>query len=296
MRYSRTCYTTIAALLCLIQFESAIQAQGRPLYHEAMPPGAIGQLQLMQGRPMAWYYQPIEIIAPQGTKVSFVDQGAFGPDRPAPSKAGCLIGQVYRMRLTSLPLHAGRELYPTVELVDRLHPPAGKETRFPVPVHITQEEINLALNGKFVTRVIYIENPKTALPQKQDPNIQPYFEVAPGEDPIHTADRLGRPIAILRIGSRRPMLDDPSGEFIYQSPPIVIYDQQTDLRPIEQPAQTAQAPLYRRLLENRPANVTGNVSGNRRRQSLPQRSSAFVSPNTARQPVYAPQPRNIQRR
>ena len=284
MRYSRTCYIMIAALLSLLQFESA-NAQGIPFYHEAMPPGAIGQLQLMQGRPMAWYYQPVEIVAPQGTLVSFVENGQFGADRPAPTKAGCLIGQVYRMRLSQIPLRLGRELYPSVEVIDRLHPPAGKETRFPIPIHITIEEINFALNGKFVTRVIYLENPKTALPRQQNPDFQPYFEVEPGQDPIQTADNLGRPIAILRIGSRRPTLSDPAGEFIYQSPPIQLYDQKTDLRPLaQQHNQATKMPLYPRIPE------AGQP------QVIPQGPTAYIPPNMARRPIYAPQPGFLQRR
>ena len=42
------------------------------------------------------------------------------------------------------------------------------------------------------------------------------------EDPLHVADKLGRPVAILRIGSRYPQLNARTGRFMFSSPPIQI--------------------------------------------------------------------------
>ncbi len=77
--------------------------------------------------------------------------------------------------------------------------------RFPIPIELTQEELELAARGAFVTRVIYIEDPQHALPIARKANDeQPWIEAPAGEDPLVTADRAGRPVAILRIGSRVP--------------------------------------------------------------------------------------------
>ncbi|MFI4874681.1 MAG: hypothetical protein ACIALR_05065, partial [Blastopirellula sp. JB062] len=137
-------------------------------YHEGLPPGKIGQLQLLQKRPVVGWFQPVEFVPPAGTKISFTNEGNFGPDLPSPAIAGCLIGQVYRLRLTEIPLNPGVELYPTIEVIDRLYPPPGKELKFPIPVHITQEEIRYAMEGKFVTRIIYLEPPIDAIPKAQE--------------------------------------------------------------------------------------------------------------------------------
>ena len=97
------------------------------------------------------------------------------------------------------------EIFPTVELIDRLYPPPGLALRFPIPIELTQDELELAARGAFVTRVIYVEDPQQALPvaQRRDSE-QPWIEAPPGEDPLVTADRFGRPVAILRIGGRVP--------------------------------------------------------------------------------------------
>ena len=41
------------------------------------------------------------------------------------------------------------------------------------------------------------------------------------EDPLKVADKLGRPMAILRMGSRIPDMDAAHARFIYGSPPLV---------------------------------------------------------------------------
>jgi hypothetical protein len=134
-----------------------------------------------------------------------------------------LIGEVYRLRVTNLPLAAGLEVFPTIEVVDRLYPPVGQEGRFPVPIELTQEELELALDGKFVTRVIYLEDPAAALPVAEDPVQQTYFEAASGDNPLEVADRLGRPMAILRLGGRLPEAEGPDATFLFGSPPWVRF-------------------------------------------------------------------------
>ncbi len=137
--------------------------------------------------------------------------------------AGLLIGAVYRLRVTGIPLQEGFEVYPTVEVIDRPYPPRGKEFKFPIPIELTQEELELALSGKFVTRVIYIEDPETAAPVAREGNEQAYFEVDDGENPLDVADSLGRPVAILRMGARVPSPGGPDAAFLYGSPPFVRF-------------------------------------------------------------------------
>jgi hypothetical protein len=72
-----------------------------------------------------------------------------------------------------------------------------------------------------VLRVIYIEEPRTALPVAEVPEQQRYLDVAPGQDAMEAADRLGRPVAILRMGSRVPMPDEDQSRFLYQHPPVL---------------------------------------------------------------------------
>ena len=74
------------------------------------------------------------------------------------------IGPVYRLQVTDIPNNEGLEIFPTVEVIDRLYPPPGLALRFPIPIELTQDELELAARGAFVTRVIYVEDPHQALP------------------------------------------------------------------------------------------------------------------------------------
>jgi hypothetical protein len=212
------------ALLCLTA-ASMLPAQEpgvHYLHQGAMPPGAIGSRQLERGGPLPGFLQPVEIKAPPGALVSLAAAGGFARPQKAPRRVGLLIGQVYRMRVMNIPLNPGLEVFPTVEIIDRLYAPRGQELRFPIPVELTRQDLELALQGKFVTRVIYLEDPDTALPAPEDPTAQNWFEAGPGRDPLAVADALGRPVAVLRMGARFPENPQrPDAQFLYGCPPFV---------------------------------------------------------------------------
>jgi hypothetical protein len=213
-------------------------AQERPVHWlnaGAMPPGAIGSQRLERGGPLSGYFQPVRIRAPQGARIALASEGGYsaksvqmpaGPAREQGSEAllGMQIGYVYRLQVTNIPNNDGVDIYPTVELVDRLYPPPGLALRFAIPIELTQEELELAAGGAFVTRVIYVEDPQNALPvARRAKGEQPWMEAPAGEDPLVTADRNGRPVAILRIGSRDTRQNGPSGR-AFDAPPVVTFD------------------------------------------------------------------------
>jgi hypothetical protein len=223
-RLARVASAMIVVVLVGMSCAASLEAEAPPVhYHHAgiMPPGAIGREQLLRGGPLPGYFQPVEIKAPPGASISTALDGQFEPPRNKPLLAGMLIGSVYRLRVTDIPQQEGMEVYPTVELIDRIYPPVGQEFRFPIPIELTQEELEMALAGKFVTRVIYLEEPAAALPVVENPKGQSYFEAAEGDNPLEVADSLGRPMAILRMGARVPGVAGPDETFMYGSPPLL---------------------------------------------------------------------------
>ncbi len=58
------------------------------------------------------------------------------------------------------------------------------------------------------------------MPTREISKSQHWFEVAPGQDPLAAADRLGRPVAILRLGGRLPDAKSDGG-FFFGSPPYL---------------------------------------------------------------------------
>jgi uncharacterized repeat protein (TIGR01451 family) len=234
-------------IVVILGLAEILQAQqpGVHYWHQgAMPPGAIGSTQLARGGPVIGFFQPVEIKAPEGAMISPAVDGRFEPPKPGTLKAGMLIGSVYRLQISGIHLAAGLEVFPTVEIIDRTYAPVGMELRFPIPIEISQEELRLALDGKFVTKVIYLEDPLGALPAGENPLSQSWFDVKPGEDPLAIADFLGRPVAILRIGGRLPdSSQSPDATFLFGCPPLVRYPSQA--------RQTAEKTDSRPLSENR---------------------------------------------
>lgn len=229
----------LRAVLVGLTCSTAVLAQDRPVHWHhagAMPPGAIGRQRLMRGGPLSGFCQPVEIRAPQGARIapaagSAHSQGyAWQESQPSPLLVGLPIGPVYRFKVTEIPDHPGVELFPTVELVDRMYPPPGQKLRFPVPIELTLNELTLAAEGRFITRVVYLEDPDLAPAIAYDGEEQPWIEARPGEDPLVTADYLGRPMAIVRLGGRVPVSNQSNAAFLYGAPAPTIYDRPVDVK------------------------------------------------------------------
>ncbi|MDR1963622.1 MAG: hypothetical protein LBQ50_07565 [Planctomycetaceae bacterium] len=175
--------------------------------------------------PVPGYYQPVKIRAPEGTRIALSIDQKFVQRQTTPYAVGLLVGSDYRLRITDIPFQPGREIFPTVKIIARTYPPQGLELEYPIQIDITQEDIELALDGKFVTRVIYLENPQTAMPVRGDLGTPISTDVSGAVDPIVAAATMGQPVAIVRMGGRIPNtlgVTDPA--FFLGSPSWMLFD------------------------------------------------------------------------
>jgi hypothetical protein len=180
----------------------------------------------------------VRVRAPEGARITLAEEGGDSGASANEALVGLQVGVVYRLRVSDIPNANGLDLYPTIELIDRTYPPAGLALRYPVPIDLTQEELELATTGAFVTRVIYIEEPSTALAVARKAGDEvPWIEAPKGEDPLVTADREGRPIAILRIGGRVPQDAAGSGAGVGPVPEFRMLDPAAACVTLEQPGQ-----------------------------------------------------------
>ena len=233
-------------IVMLVQLGLALKCQAQePVvhywHHGVMPPGAIGSRQLQRGGPLAGFFQPVEIKAPPGVSISLAVENQFGPTLDAPRRVGLLIGSVYRLRVTHIPQAEGLEVFPTIEIIDRTYAPTDQCVRFAIPVEIAQQDMEMAMSGRFVTRVIYLEDPHNAAAVRSR-ETQSWFDVAPGSDPLAVADGLGRPVAILRLGGRVPDASQDAN-FMFNSPAWVSYPPRTagQAKPIREMKQAPAA-------------------------------------------------------
>jgi hypothetical protein len=213
------------ALFVMLAGLSSLSARGQTMNHyfqdARMPPGAVGAAQIWRQIPGAGTWQPVRLFGPGTMLISVAEDGRFSTAEAGQLNVALLVGQVYRLRISNIPQYEDFEVYPSLEIINRVYPPAGQHWRFAVPIELAREDLELAIQGQLVTRVIYLEDPRAALPAAQDLQRQRYFDVPPHEDPLHAADRLGRPMAILRMGSRVPDFDPATGQFLFHSPPFL---------------------------------------------------------------------------
>jgi len=193
------------AVICTVP---SLSAQGLNKRHYLMDgnmaPGLAAQSFLVADPTLIHHVQPVRVVLPQGTLLE-VGSGTGEYTAVIPKATmGMMIGPVYRFRVANLPDYPGKELYPSIEILGRLHPPVGMEHRFPIEIHLDQGDLEVALRGSLVTKVIYLEDPDVSFPQRHREGEQPTIDISIHEDPLRAAESLGRPMAIVRIGSRVP--------------------------------------------------------------------------------------------
>lgn len=110
-------------------------------------PGVVAGAAIARRVPGVGSYQAVEVSGPKGVQVALARDGQFLHTLEAPVKVGMIVGAVYRVRVTGIPFRPGEELYPTIEVIDRVHAPAGREHRFPVPVVLEEADLRAALDG-----------------------------------------------------------------------------------------------------------------------------------------------------
>ncbi|MEX0718938.1 MAG: hypothetical protein WD066_20255 [Planctomycetaceae bacterium] len=172
--------------------------------NQSAPPGRTALWYAGAGRIHPVEQQTVRVALPSTGKATiFTAEPAEPVVVEAPGIVTLNLAHVYRLRIAEMPEFPGVELYPSIELVDRLHPPQGQENRFPLPVEFHEEEIEAALAGNLVTKVVYLEQPQLARIEGEEPSI-PVADVPNAINLFAAADLRGRPLAIIRLGSRVP--------------------------------------------------------------------------------------------
>lgn len=217
-----------AVLLLALRPSPAGAQEGRyvPLDQNA-PVGRVGLWVGQFGKGLAGVLQPVQIGLPTKGKVTVYNGGReTGIDLGSPAQFSVGVGFVYRLRIADMPEFPGIELYPTIEMIDRLHPPPGRSQDFPIPVRFSAEEIESALDGRLVTKVVYLEQPQLAVTGDLTQAMLSRF-LPPDRNLLIEADRSGRPMILVRLGGRTPDDSQPDAEFFERPAPFRLAEIQS---------------------------------------------------------------------
>lgn len=148
----------------------------------------------------------VEVLSPSPEPVPIGDGRGI-------ATVGLRRGVGYRLRLSNIPYRPGAELFPVIEVVGHLHRPEGIDPgKYPIRVIFRQADLDDVVDlGRLVTKVVYLEDPEQAIPFKLPKDQVTALTLNPSEPPLRVASALGRPMAIVRMGGRRPSQEELAG-------------------------------------------------------------------------------------
>jgi uncharacterized repeat protein (TIGR01451 family) len=146
-----------------------------------------------------------KFIVPKDARVTAFPGAPFSRIYDAAAIVGLRPGFVYRFELSNLPYAPGKALYPEVEIRGTLVPQPGlKYMDYPLPIVLSQADIEKVLKGVLLTKVIYLEDPEKALPTQVDRNTPVEISDPSDNEAVKAALTSGRLMAIVRIGNLKP--------------------------------------------------------------------------------------------
>lgn len=178
---------------------------GPPAGVAAMPGPMMHLHQPGMGYPVPAPVLPAKIIAPPGVRVSVFPSSPLARMFETPSVFAFRPGYTYRLELSNLPLRPGAALYPEVEVRGTLVPRAGmRYMDYPIPLTFSASDIDRALAGSVITKVVYLEDPEKAFPTEVTPDAPIEFPNGTEQEAIKNALENGRLVAIVRLGGKKP--------------------------------------------------------------------------------------------
>jgi hypothetical protein len=136
----------------------------------------------------------------------------YGSQIVVPARYNFNQGYIYRLKLTNIPGRQDIALYPTVEVAPTTPATDAYLAHNAIPVQFTAEDFDQVVDGgNFVTKVIYLPDPKYQEVAVSGVETLVSTRLEPGVDPILEADKRGTILLIVRLGAID--LEMPSATF-----------------------------------------------------------------------------------
>lgn len=111
-------------------------------------------------------------------------------------------GEIYRLKVSNIPMIPGRDLYPTIEIAPTFARTQAFLSHNMIPVEFTDNDFDQVLSGNFITKVIYLPNPEFQGLATAGVGTLINTQLEPGTDPIVEAQNRGSILAVVRIGNK----------------------------------------------------------------------------------------------
>ena len=176
----------VVVIICLLQSTAAIA--------QTMVPGRnIGQ------SPLLW----TRFQLPGDCKVTVFPDPYRKVGLEKKDQIGLRPGYIYRIKLENLPELPGQELFPTLEVRGSLSmPKVADPAKFPAIVRVHHHELESAIRGNMITKVIYLEDSAKAEPVQSDLENPIETPIPQKLNLIEEARNKGRLMVIFRMGGK----------------------------------------------------------------------------------------------
>ncbi|QDU63263.1 hypothetical protein Pan216_41410 [Planctomycetes bacterium Pan216] len=144
----------------------------------------------------------VRFVNPKGMMIGWQEApGQFTPPQLiAPARYNFMQAQIYRLKLTNIPGRTNLKLYPTLEI----YPGNMKINAFlahnAIPIEFSDDDLDQVQAGNFVTKVIYLPDPKFQELAMAGVETLVSTRLDPGVDPIQEAHKRGAILAVIRLG------------------------------------------------------------------------------------------------
>jgi hypothetical protein len=187
---------------------STSTAATAPPYNAAALAGGAG-MPAANGRRFTVTKSQIYFLDPNGMQIGW--QTGAGPNGertylPAqltvPARYNFNQGYIYRLKITKISGRPTVSLYPTIEVAPTTPATDAYLAHNSIPVQFTSEDFDQVVDGgNFVTKVIYLPDPKYQELAISGVETLVSTRLEPGVDPILEADKRGTILLIVRLGA-----------------------------------------------------------------------------------------------
>lgn len=184
---------------------------GGPQYTAATMGGGPGGMEMggPAGRRFVNTKSQVYFLDPDHMKIGWQTGGGGSGERvyvpgqlTVPARYNFNQGYIYRLKLTEIPGRPGATLYPTVEVAPTTPATDAYLSHNAIPVQFTAEDFDQVIDGgNFVTKVIYLPDPKYQELAVSGVETLVSTRLEPGVDPVLEADKRGTILLIVRLGA-----------------------------------------------------------------------------------------------
>ncbi|WP_165065173.1 hypothetical protein [Paludisphaera rhizosphaerae] len=191
-------------------------------------------------------------------------------------------GYIYRLKLSAIPGRPNVALYPTIEVAPTTPATDAYLAHNAIPVQFTAEDFDQVVDGgNFVTKVIYLPDPKYQEVAVSGVETLVSTRLEPGVDPIIEADKRGTILLIVRLGA----IDLESNNAAVGGVPVgPVVGAPIEPAPVTAPGVAAPAGIVPPVTDLPPGSLPAGVTAPPAAEAVP------VDPAPAPAPAAVPVP------